>query len=513
MSLEIRTNAERLEVRNEEQRIISGRAVPYGVASDIGGYFEEFRSGAFEGSDPAKVMLYWRHKEPVGRVLRLREQEDGLYFDAQFSDTTAGRDAWILARDGVESGVSIAFYPDSDEWSPDRSRVVRSRVRLEHIATTDRPAHPDAGITETREQLKEEPPMSDHENTGQAMPETRADSRVDEVLERQAALEKAVNHLAETRTGGGSQSQFRSFGEYFKARVAGDSAAEIEFRALAENTIAENTGVDPQNWSTRVYGLINRNRPVISAFGVETLPASGMTDTWPIITAMPTVGIQAAENDPVASDKFTIEPVTKNIKTFAGGAGISRQAVDRSSPDYINQLALAMSAVYGKKTEQDFVAELISNATASDAFGGSTFGDIVEGIVNAMADIYEESEFAGNLVVVSRDVFTLWSSLVATDGRGLFNVDGTGINTLGRLNLQGLSASLANIPVLMSTNAAAGTVLVASTDAAKFKQASGAPFEITSDDPETLARGYAVYGYGLSAVYQPGAVRSVALPA
>ena len=507
--------AANIEVRSVEERIIEFRAVPYDKPTDVGGYKEQFTRGSFAGTNPASVKLYWRHGEPVGRVLQLREKADGLYGTAKFSDTTAGRDAWTLAKDGVEHGVSVGFRALEDSWSADGSTVTRVKADLVEISTTDRPAYKGADILATREEAT--PPIEEKEKTMSDTVETVPtsapvvdDARVDEVIERVAAVETAITTLAEKRTTSAAP-LFRSFGDYVQARVRGDEKAEMLFRTVATNSLTENTGVNPETWLTNIYGLVNKGRPVASAFGIAALPASGMSIHWPSVTAMPIVGEQDPEMEEIASHKFTITDNSASIKTFAGGGTLSRQVIDRSAPNYVNAVMRAFAAAYGKTTETDFVAAITAAATDSDGLAANTFAGFLEGITNAAADIYDESGLSAEFIVASGDVWRLMASLVATDGRPALTVAGQGVNVGGSANIAGLSGNFAGLPVIYSHAATAGTLLVASSEAAKFHESAGAPLEIMNEDASTLKRGIGVYGYGLSVAYQPTAIRAIAL--
>lgn len=512
----IQREADAIEIRSADERIIEFRAVPYDKPTDVGGYKEQFVRGSFAGTDPARVKLYWRHGEPVGRVLQLREKADGLYGTAKFSDTTAGRDAWTLAKDGVEHGVSVGFRALEDSWSADGSTVTRVKADLVEISTTDRPAYTGADILATREEVT--PPIEEKEKTMSDTVETvptsapvvEADGRVDEVIERVAAVETAITTLAEKRTNVAAP-LFRSFGDYVQARVRGDEKAEMLFRTVATNSLTENAGVNPETWMSNIYGLVNKGRPVASAFGIAPLPATGMSIHWPTVSALPIVGEQDPEMEEIASHKFTITDNSASIKTFAGGGQLSRQVIDRSAPNYVNAIMSAFAAAYGKTTETDFVAAITAAATDSAGLSANTFAGFLDGIVNAAADIYDESGLTGDLIVASGDVWRLMASLVATDGRPALTVAGTGVNVGGSANVAGLTGNFAGFPVIYSHAATAGTLLVASSDAAKFHESAGAPLEIMNDDAATLKRGIGVYGYGLSVAYQPTAIRAIAL--
>jgi HK97 family phage prohead protease len=151
-----RTLAVGLEVRETpEGRTLSGLAVPYDVPTKIGPYVETMARGVFADAteDPATVKVMAAHNYdtlPIGRAIALREDEDGLHADLLVSDTAAGRDVLTLVRDGVATGLSVGFVPLEDEWTADRTAVVRRRAALVEISVTAMPAYPDAQIAAVR---------------------------------------------------------------------------------------------------------------------------------------------------------------------------------------------------------------------------------------------------------------------------------------------------------------------------------------------------------------------------
>jgi phage head maturation protease len=69
------------------------------------------------------------------------------------SKTALGDEVLELARDGVPLGLSIGFAEvvGGSRWSPDRSRVVRTRAALDHVAVVRVPAYLGAGVVGVRE--------------------------------------------------------------------------------------------------------------------------------------------------------------------------------------------------------------------------------------------------------------------------------------------------------------------------------------------------------------------------
>ena len=64
----------------------------------------------------SQVKILWQHKTdtPIGKPLEMREDERGLFVEGKISDTTHGKDAKILLKDGVIDRMSIGFIANSD---------------------------------------------------------------------------------------------------------------------------------------------------------------------------------------------------------------------------------------------------------------------------------------------------------------------------------------------------------------------------------------------------------------
>jgi len=142
-----------LEVRSEEERILSGTLVPYGSPTKIGGYTEEFRSGAFDGADPEQIPLLTGHAHaqlPIGRTLTLTDTPSALVGEWRVSATQAGDEVMALARDGVPLCLSIGFRPTHDQWSRDRTHVVRAKATLDEVSVVGVGAYSEAKVTSVR---------------------------------------------------------------------------------------------------------------------------------------------------------------------------------------------------------------------------------------------------------------------------------------------------------------------------------------------------------------------------
>jgi HK97 family phage prohead protease len=147
----------------------SGLAIPYNQPATITGdtkkpYDEVFRMGAFAktlqerwASKPVPLMQSHDYRSwGIGYAKYLAETPEGLRGEWQLSDVPAGRDASVLIRDRVVSGLSIGFEPmgnkitRAQDRAEGRDLVERTEVRLFEVSLCTFPAYELAGVTGQR---------------------------------------------------------------------------------------------------------------------------------------------------------------------------------------------------------------------------------------------------------------------------------------------------------------------------------------------------------------------------
>lgn len=129
-----------LDIRavDSEARIVSGIAVPYNQVANIGYYNERFAPNSVTMAD--NVQLFWRHQEPIGKILSSRSTEEGFEITAYISKTPRGDEAYTLVRDGVINKFSVGFQSIEDEEAGDNT-IVRKKVLLREVSLEIGRAH------------------------------------------------------------------------------------------------------------------------------------------------------------------------------------------------------------------------------------------------------------------------------------------------------------------------------------------------------------------------------------
>jgi HK97 family phage prohead protease len=165
------TTLEERGLTNDGRKILTGRLVPYGVATDVCDdlpdgrrdyYREGFVKGAFEPQvlDPGgrklaqRISLWHRHElrgaDSLGNFRHLEERDDGLYGDvAVFRDKTALVED--LLADGINE-LSVEFRPRAEDHTLEENGVRwRKKTHLDGVALVAKGAYNEAQVLQFRE--------------------------------------------------------------------------------------------------------------------------------------------------------------------------------------------------------------------------------------------------------------------------------------------------------------------------------------------------------------------------
>lgn len=150
-----------VEVRADDQegsRKVFGYPIVFGKPSNDIGFIEYIDKGALKGVDLSDVYLVYAHdpNQPLARVdagtLKLKVDDEGLYFEATLPNTTLANDVLENIRVGNIKGMSFMFTAAEDKWElsnepgkPDIRHVTKIDEVFE-ITITPLPAYDDTSI-------------------------------------------------------------------------------------------------------------------------------------------------------------------------------------------------------------------------------------------------------------------------------------------------------------------------------------------------------------------------------
>lgn len=145
---------------NEDNLIVEGYAAVFDSVTDLGPFQERIAQGAFSDVLNDDVRLLINHDGvPLARTsnntLELSEDENGLYYRAQLSDTQAGRDLYTMIKRGDISQSSFAFTIKEESNDAEGVRVIEKVRQLIDVSPVTYPAYQAATVTARAEQKEE----------------------------------------------------------------------------------------------------------------------------------------------------------------------------------------------------------------------------------------------------------------------------------------------------------------------------------------------------------------------
>jgi HK97 family phage prohead protease len=499
-----------IELRyDEDSNLVRGIAVPYNQEANIGAYKEMFVRGAIS-EDVSDVKLFYGHEEPIGKVVEGRDTDSGFEITALISDTQRGNEVRTLLKDGVLNKFSVGFVPVEQER--EGSTVKRTKVSLREVSVVPFPAYTGANITEVREDesdntntTKEIQMESNNENI-----EFAVRSVQDEVAELRRAVEAGVNVAAPTQT-----VDTRSAGQVLKAIAAGDEAT---IRAYAGNTT--DNSVMLNTFIGDLTRIVDSPIGVRGLISTGVLPASGNILEYAVLDSNDVgVGEQEAEGDDLTYGQVSLTTATAPVKTFGGYTTLTRQAIERSSVNFLDAHMRAMAVAVANNlngfVRGGFLSQHAAHVTTAGsavvdmgisgtALTAATYTNWLDAIVEG-ADKFQNRGWGIDALVVSKDVFKSLMALEGSDGRPLLLVQGNnGVNTVGQVNPLALGGSFAGLRVAVDT--ALGTNKAAFVNGNAMRLYTNPVVSLTDDNIINLSRDFSVYQYAALATEAPEAL-------
>lgn len=447
----------------DDGRTLTGLAVPFDVETEIfPGWREKIARGAIDlTSAPA---LFYRHSEPIGVITGMTETPEGLQITARFSDTTLGRDAATLAKDGAIKNLSIGFFEReyTDETTDDGATLrTQHSIDLREISLVPIPAYEDAKITAVRE--AQTPPTPTETTTkGTTMTDqiTRAD--IDELADASTDLARRLSLLEATGTAAApTPTETRSAGDLLRAAVEGDESARAALAPFVGRAVNTTTAADARiNEPTFVRDLvrlIDNANPLMQLFATGPLPADGNTLEYARLKANTlSVTEQATEGATLPTGGVETEVETCKVKTYGGGSVITRQTIERARTNVLDLTLRGLAIEAGKNLASEFakffektVKEQNAKAIVSAKLVNALNWADILGIMLDASERFEDLAMACDGLIVNRATFAALASLEDKSGRPLLTVTGNnGSNTIGTVSAAGRYINLDGLKVV-----------------------------------------------------------------
>lgn len=470
--------------KDEEQRTLSGVAVPFNEVIKVGGIQEKFERGAITNIEDVK--LFSQHKDPIGKVTRGEETDEGYVIEARISDTEKGNEVLTLLRDGVLNKLSVGFAPVKDR--KEDGVIVREEVTLKEVSVVAFPAYSNADVLSVREDAPAETNLENKMENNETQVEVR---------EEIDALSREIAQLRESAPVVSSAPSWNSYGDFVKSVVRGDEQALEMTRAYAGAVVSPEgpDSIGRDAWANEALLMVDHGRPSLNAFRRAGLPEAGLNIDYPAVLSN-TIDAeeQVAQGDTLLFGKLSLQTKTTPVLTIGGWTDISRQTIERSSVAYLSEVFRAMAIAYGKETNARFIENLTAGTyTTLSGVAGDAEG-ITGAVADASIDIYSNAGARPQFMLASPDEWKRLVTLFAVDGRPI--VGGSSpVNNIGTSNIPQMSASLFGLEVVVDPALPAGSLYVANSNAITTWESGGAPYRLSDEDITNLTNQFSIYGY------------------
>lgn len=491
---------------------LEGVAVPFNQRYALFSDYAEVIDPDCDFGTRKTVKVSREHGDLIGKLTDMRSEADGLHVVAKLADTESGREAAELVREGVYDGFSIGFRPVENRviHSDDGvTEVHRRKVDLFEVAVTGIPAYPAAEITSQRSQTtttnnESEAPSMGNDNEQRDVNE-RLEAFGEELRGIKATVAAGIQTTAPAELGG----EFRTAGDYLKAlsdERNADHAAAIDLMRQTRNQIVTGDTGNTVAWIADDLRLIEQRRKVTNILTRDTLPATGMSMEYNVVSEDTTAAAkQTAEGAALTFGKVKFGTKTADINTYGGYTTLSRQVIDRSTTPMLNTALKALNNAYAKATEnavRTYLYGLIksqrdapqnpNNITAPAALNTMT-PDQWAGLILDAAEVMDDRNAAMTRLGVSKDVALALIKL-KDSGNRFMDISGKGGDTIGAFDLTGVVGDLMRVPVYLLPKAPDSTAAFIDPTAVTVWE-SGGPTQLSNTDPVNIVDNYSVYGY------------------
>jgi len=406
---------------DSEERTITGQIVQFDTPANASTGKVLFKSGSLI---PASVKLNLEHdsKRPIGKTLSMELAPDGKSINATFkiSKTTAGSDAIQEAMDGLRDGFSVEANVADHGFNEDGTMVVNSAT-LVGVALTHNPAFDEARVSHVAATTEQTPEETSTEGDAVEPTTEKTEAPAAEVVE---ASQQVIHANKPAPYFTSPRSPIVNLGSWMehsiKAKLNPMSDSAIYVAAANDDLGTTNPAFNPTRQLTEVINaLSNGTRGAIDAISRGTLPDAGLQFEIPKIS-------QIAEVDPVAEggavtntgieSSFISIPVTR----FAGRNILTTEIIDRSSPDFFNELVRIMGASMAFAQNKYVANQLVTDSVSDGTPTANTAAGLIAYVSRANAAVYAGTQrFARNILVSPGQ----WSNIMGynLNGQPLFN--------------------------------------------------------------------------------------------
>jgi len=409
---------------DSESRTITGQIVQFDTPANASTGKVLFKSGSLI---PASVKLNLEHDSarPIGKSIGMELSPDGKSINATFkiSKTTAGTDAIQEAMDGLRDGFSVEANVSDHGFNEDGTMVVNS-AELVGVALTHKPAFDQARVSHVAATTDEIPVTPDENPTEGEPVDTTTETKEAPAVETVEASQHVIQANRPAPMFTKPRSPIVNMGTWMehsiKAKLNPMSDSAIYVAAANDDLGTTNPAFNPTRQLAEVInGLSNGTRGAIDAISRGTLPDAGLQFEIPKISQIAVVN-PVAEGGAVTNTGIESSFISVPITRFAGRNILTTEIIERSSPDFFNELVRIMGASMAFAQNKYVADQIKTDAVADGTSTANTAAGLIGYVSRANAAVYAGTQrFAENILVSPAQ----WTNIMGYNSSGipLFN--------------------------------------------------------------------------------------------
>jgi HK97 family phage prohead protease len=483
------------------KRTISGTIVSWNEAGNTSAGRTVFAKDSIDFSKPVKLLLEHDKTRPLGKLIDITANDQGLEGTFKLAKTFAADDALEEAATGLRDGFSVGVMVDA--WDNKDGAMVISKSSLQEVSLVSDPAIASAKVesvvatnTPENSEATAEDQTTQEDKVSDVKSEAPIATEAVEAAKSEPVAVVAAQSVAYTKPRSPIINKATYLEHSVRAALGNDESRQY---VMAADTTSNNSGLIPTPQSAEVInGISNADRGSIDAISRGVLPASGMTFEIPKITTAPTVA-EEAEAATIDTTDMASSFVTVNVKKFAGGQTFSVELLDRSSPAFFDELVRQMEFAYAKETDKFVANGIISSGLIATTAQDNTAAGLLAYAAQAAQLVYSNSlGFARNIVVSPEQ----WGNIMGYNdsGRPIYNASNPQ-NAGGAVGPQSLRGNVAGLDLYVSRSLSAltyttgdGSMFVINPESYTWYESPR--LQLRSDVTATGQVSVAYYGYG-----------------
>jgi HK97 family phage prohead protease len=493
-----------IEAADLESRVIRGTVVTFGEVGNTSAGPTVFEPGSItvpEDVSTVRFNLEHDRTRPIGRASELRAADNTIEGAFKIAGTRAGDDALLEASDGLRDGMSVGVRVIKAASKDGVLHV--SAAQLDEVSLVAFPAIASAKVASV---AASETPDSE----AAPAPET---PKEEEVMDTTAVAEAPVVEasIPVAIPAATTSPRLPDLGTYLAAAAnqqRDPHTWESITAALAEQKLADNTGIVPAPIVGPIVDTLLAQRPFVNAVPNRTMPSAGKQFTRPKVTAHTTVGAQSSELAELSSHVMTVGSLTVTKGTYGGALRLSVQDRDFSDPAVLPLLVEDMVKVYARETDNAAADAFVTAVTDTVTLAANaTVDTVIAAIYTAASQVNGSINQLPDTIFASPDQWARLGSLVDTSKRPVFpNLAPQ--NAAGQMNAGSFSANPLGLNLVVDSNFASGTLIVGRAEFTECWEQAGGQLQVAL--PGSLGFELSYYGYFASLTTEATAFRKLA---